>query len=559
MISTRIRGRRLAGVLVAAAAATTLLLSGCTAGDAGDAGGDAASGPLLTIPREDMGTFSQNFNPFSPNAAPMTQQAIYESMIIYNPADGSTTPWLAESWEASDDGLSLTFHLRDGVKWSDGEPFSAKDVATTFGLQQKIVEGSFPYVSKVEAADDATVVFTFSEPFSPGLFEVGQQVIVPDHIWADQENPDKFENETPVGTGPYTEVSKFQAQSFELLPNPEYWQQDKQNLPGVRMLAFAGNDGANLAAINGDVDWAPQFMPDIQKTYVDRDPEHRHYWFPPTGAMINWQLNTTKPMFEDPQVRKALSLAVDREQVVKVGMSGYTEPADCSGLSGSYSTWKDESLLGSCDWIGHDPEKAGEMLDEAGFEAGADGKRTTPDGEPFAFKISVGSTSTDWLSVANIISQDLADIGVTATVDAPDWAAVTAAYEQGTFDTGIVWSDNAPTPYQYYRSLMSSETLKPVGEQTFSNYHRFSDPQADELLDRFSAASDETAQHEIVDQLQALYSEVAPVVPLFPGPEWGAYTDTRFTGWPTEDDPYATLATRSPTTVLVLTSLQPVD
>src|SRR5690606_10558882 len=162
-----------------------------------------------------------------------------------------------------------------------------------------------------------------------------------------------------------------------------------------------------------------------------------------------------------------------------------------------------------------------------------------------------------WLSVANIISQNLADIGVTATVDAPDWAAVTAGYEQGDFDTGIVWSDNAPTPYQYYRSLMSSETLKPVGEQTFSNYHRFSEPKADELLDQFSASSDEATQHDIVDQLQELYLEAAPVVPLFPGPEWGAYTDVRFTGWPTEDDPYATLSTRSPTTVLVLTSLEP--
>ncbi|HLT66472.1 MAG TPA: ABC transporter substrate-binding protein [Microbacterium sp.] len=556
MISARTRGRRFAGALVATAAATTLLLAGCTADTSSSQGGDG-SGTMLTIPREDMGTFSRNFNPFSPNAAPMTQQAIYESLVIYNPADGSTVPWLAESWEASDDGLTLTFHLRDGVKWSDGEPFTATDVATTFALQQQIVEGSFPYVERVEATDDLTAVFTLSEPFSPGLFEVGQQIIVPDHVWADQADPDRFENPEPVGTGPYTEVSNFQTQSFDLLPNPNYWQPDKQQIAGVRMLAFAGNDGANLAAINGDVDWAPQFMPDIQTTYVDRDPEHRHYWFPPTGSMVNWQLNTTEEKFSDPEVRKALSLAIDREQIVDVGMAGYTIPADCSGLSGSYETWKDASLDGECGWIAFNPEEAGKMLDEAGYELGSDGTRTTPDGEPFAFDISVGSTSTDWLSVANIISQNLADIGVTATVNAPDWAAVTAGYEQGDFDSGIVWSDNAPTPYQYYRSLMSSETLKPVGEQTFSNYHRFSDPKADELIDAFAATSDEAEQHDIVNQLQQLYVDDAPVVPLFPGPEWGAYTDARFTGWPTEDNPYATLSTRSPTTVLVLTSLQP--
>lgn len=553
MISRLTRRGRVIGALVAVVAASSLLLSGCTAAQTTGGGG-----AMLTIPREDMGTFTQNFNPFSPNAAPMTQQAIYESLLIYNPADGKTVPWLATSWETAADGLSITFHLRDDVKWSDGKPFTAKDVATTFALQQKIVEGSFPYVSKVEAKDDTTVVFSLASTFSPGLYEIGQQVIVPDHIWASQKDPAKFLNKTPVGTGPYTEVSKFQAQSFDLLPNPNYWQKDKQKIAGVRMLAFAGNDGANLAAVNGDVDWAPQFMPDIQKTYVDKDPEHRHYWFPPTGAEINWQFNTTKPMFASADVRKALSMAVDREQVVKVGMSGYTEPADCTGLSGSYSTWKDQSILDSCTWTKRDLKKAGELLDAAGYKAGADGQRTTPDGAPFAFKISVGSTSTDWLSVANVISQNLADLGVKVTVDSPDWAAVVSGYEQGTFDSGIVWSDNAPTPYQYFRSLMSSETVKPVGTQTFSNYHRFSDPKADALLKQFAETADEKTQHDIVNQLQALYNADAPVAPLFPGPEWGAYTDKRFTGWPTEQNPYATLATRSPTTVLVLTSLKPV-
>jgi peptide/nickel transport system substrate-binding protein len=514
---------------------------------------------MLTIPREDMGTFSQNFNPFSPSAAPMTQQAVYETMLIFNPADGSTEPWLAESWETSEDSLTQTYHLREDVTWSDGEPFVAQDVVTTFELQRELFEGSFAYLDSVEAADESTVVFTFSEAFSPGLFEIGQQIIVPDHVWADQADPAKFENKEPVGTGPYTEVSNFQAQSFDLLPNPNYWQPDKQRIPGIRMLAFAGNDGANLAAVNGDVDWAPQYMPDIESTFISRDPEHRQYWFPPTGAMINWQLNTTLPMFSDPEVRKALSMALDREQIVDVGMSGYAVPADCTGLSGNYDEWRDQDLAASCTWTERDLDGAGELLDAAGYTMGPDGTRLTPEGEPFSFAISVGSTSTDWLSAANIISQNLADIGVTVTVDAPDWAAVTAEYETGEFESGIVWSDNAPTPYQYYRSLMSSETLKPVGEQTFSNYHRFSAERADALLRDFAAASDDAAQLSIVHELEGLYDEVAPVVPLFPSPEWGAFTDIRFTGWPTEDDPYATLATRSPTTVLVLTTLEPVE
>lgn len=533
-------------------AAAVVALAGCTASGATSGEG----GALLTIPREDMGTFSQNFNPFSPNAAPMTQQAVYESMLIYNPAGGDTVPWLAESWEASDDGLTHTFDLRDDVRWSDGEAFTADDVAFTFGLQKELL-GGFDYLEEVTAVDEDTVEFSLSRAFSPALYEIGQQILVPEHVWAEQDDPANFENPSPVGTGPYTEVSNFQAQSFDLLPNPEYWQADKQRIPGIRMLAFAGNDGANLAAINGDVDWAPQYMPDIQTTFVDRDPEHRTFWFPPTGSEIHWQLNTTLPMFEDPQVRRALSMALDREQIVDVGMSGYTVPADCTGLSGAYDSWRDEDVVAGCSWTDRDLEAAGAMLDEAGYELGADGTRTTPDGEPFAFDISVGSTSSDWLSVANIIAQNLGELGVAATVDSPDWAAVVAGYESGEFETGIVWSAGAPTPYHYYRNTMSTETVKPVGEQTFDNYHRFGLEEADALLAEFAATADEDEQHRIVDELQALYAEQAPVVPLFPGPEWGAYTTERFVGWPTEDDPYATLATRAPTTVLVLTSLEP--
>jgi peptide/nickel transport system substrate-binding protein len=543
------------------ARAFALLLTGVLGLTACSTGGSTAEPPAetgapLIVPREDMGTFVRNFNPFSPNVAPMTQQAVYEPMFIYNPADGSTTPWLATQWETSADGKALTFTLREGVQWSDGEPLVPQDIVTTFELQKELM-GGFDYLDSVEAGE-GTVTFHLNRVYSPALYEVGQQIIIPDHVWSAIEDPSKATNETPVGTGPYTEVVKFESQSFDLGPNPHYWQPEKQKIPGIRMLAFAGNDGANLAAANGEVDWAPQFIPNIEQAFVARDPEHNHYWFPPTGSMIHWQLNTTKAPFDDVDVRKALSMAIDREQVVDVAMQGYTEPADCTGLSGAYDDWRDEDLAASCSWTVRDVDAANALLDEAGYPRGADGNRTLPDGTPFTLDISVGSTSSDWLSVANIIAQNLAEVGVQAKVDSPDWSAVAAAYEDGSFSTGIVWSNNAPTPYQYYRGTMSTATVKPVGEKTFENYHRYGDEKADALLDQFAATSDVEEQHAIVDELQAEFDAKAPVIPLFPGPEWGAYTDVRFTGWPSEDNPYATLSTRAPTTVLVLTTLEPV-
>lgn len=533
---------------------SVLVLTGCSANPPST----SADGPertLLTIPREDMGTFVQNFNPFSPTVAPMTQQAIYESMLIYNPADGTTTPWLATEWEVAEDGKSIVFTLRDGVTWSDGEPLVGEDVVNTFDLQREIL-GGYDYLDTV-TADGNTVTFTFTTPFSPALFEVGQQIIVPEHVWSAVEDPSRETNAVPVGTGPYTEVAQFQAQSFVLEKNPNYWQPEKQQIEGIRMLAFAGNDGANLAAVNGDVDWAPQFMPNIEETFISKDPENRDYWFPPTGAMINWQLNTAKAPFDDVDVRKALSMAVNREQVTSIGMTGYTEPADCTGLSGAYENWKSDEVLADCDWTEYNVDAANALLDEAGYAKGADGMRTMEDGSPFAFDISVGSASSDWLSVANVISQNLADVGITATVDAPDWATVVSGYELGEFDTGIVWSNAAPTPYQYFRGMMGTSTVEAVGEKTFENYHRYGSEEAEQLLTAFAASSDEAEQGDIVNQLQEVYSENAPAVPLFPGPEWGAYTDVNFEGWPTEENPYATLSVRAPTTVLLLTSLKP--
>jgi peptide/nickel transport system substrate-binding protein len=188
------------------ATAASLALGACSGGNA--SGANASKGALLTIPREDMGTFTRNFNPFSPNALPMTQQAIYERMFVYNPVKGEAVPWLAKSWETSADGRTVTFRLDPAAKWSDGQPLTADDVAYTFALQKRVM-GGFDYLANAKAADAHTVRFTLSTPFSPALYELGQQVIVPKHVWEKVKDPAKETNPTPVGSGPYTTVAAF--------------------------------------------------------------------------------------------------------------------------------------------------------------------------------------------------------------------------------------------------------------------------------------------------------------------------------------------------------------
>ena len=553
------------------ALAVLLAASGCSR---------KADGPrLLTIPREDMGTFTRNFNPFTTNSAPMTGQAIYEPLLIVNPLNGEITPWLAESWAMSEGATALTFHLRPGVTWSDGRPLVAKDVVTTFAVH-RAVAGGYDYLDSVTANSATAVTLTFTRPNSVALQELGSQLIAPDHVWSAISEPAKYPNPDPVATGPFTKVTSFQTQSFDLMPNPTYWGSNHQgddasasgddptgtpstghtadhtSLPGIRMLAFAGNDSANLAAVNGDVDWAPQYMADIQTAYIDKDPAHRHYWFPGADSTIQWTLNTTKAPYNDVAFRKALSRAIDRKTICATGMSGYAQPADPTGLGEGFQAWKDPAVaaLPLCTF---DKAAAAAALDAAGYRLGADSKRHGLDGKPLALTIQVGSTSSDWLSVAQIIVQNLADVGISATIDSPDWTEVTAALETGTFETAVCWSTLGATPYTYYEATMSTQKVKPIGTHALENYHRFGDQRATELLSQFAATTDRARQIEICHEIQQRYADQLPVIPLFPGPVWGAYTDEHFTGWPSQDHPYASLSTRSATTVLVLNSLRP--
>lgn len=554
--------RRRVGIVAAAIAATAALtLSACGGGgggtQSGNAGGtDSGKKTFLTIPGQDTGTFTQNFNPFVTGVLPMTETAIYERMFIYSKTDEKTTPWLATEWETNEDATQAVFHLREGVKWSDGEPFVAQDVVTSFTLQKEL-RGGYDYLETITAVDDHTVQFDFNRPYAPALFELGGQIIVPDHIFAAEEDPGHFLNAEPVGTGPYTEVLQFSAQSYDLGPNPHYWQAEKQKIDGIRMLAFSSNDGANLALQNGDADWGPQFIPDVEQTFVAKNPEYNHYWFPAVSEMISWQFNTQVAPGNDPGFRKAMSMSIDREQISEIGMSGYTKPANCTGLSNAYVSWQDPAIADNCDWTVRDIDAANKLLDELGYTIGSDGYRTNPDGSPLQLSLMVGSASTDWLSVMNIIAQNLEDVHVKGVVDAPDWAAVNQAYEKGDFTSGIVWSPGDPTPFQYWRNTMSTELVVPVGEETFQNYHRYGNEEATELLAQWAASGDEAEQREINIKLQEIYNEEAPLIPLFTGPFWGAWSTERFVGWPDEDNPYSPVNISVPGTTLILTTLEP--
>ena len=522
---------------------------------------------LLTCNNEQQATWIRNFNPLlSENASNRwpTLFGIYEPLFVWNTIKAEAVPWLAKEWSFSEDNLTLTMTIQDGVVWSDGTPFTANDVAFTWNLlkDNESLPGNgartaLPRLASIEATDDATVVFTFSEVFTIAQYEIGGQVIVPEHIFSTVEDPTTFTNEEPVGTGPFTEVARFEAQIFELHANPNYWQEGKPAIPGLRLPAFPSNDAIQLAALNGEVDWHANFIPDIENVYVAKDPDHHNYWFPPTGAVVHLYLNNDVAPFDDVVVRKAVSLAINRDQICEIAMYGYTHPADSTGLSDAFESWKDATAR-DAGWVTFDPDQANAMLDEAGYAMDGD-VRKSPDGTAFEFELNVVSGWSDWVQSCEIMARNLGEIGFKVTVQPYDQTTWQTRVQNGEFSMSIGWSSQGATVFNFYRGCMATETKKPVGESGTENWHRFASEQADTLLAAFAATSDEAEQKDIANQLQAIYAENAPAVPLFPGPQWGEFNTSRFTGFPSEDDPYAILSTYAGERGLVLTSVTPVE
>jgi peptide/nickel transport system substrate-binding protein len=514
---------------------------------------------------EQTASFVRNFNPLLEAGFVRwpTRRAMYEPMLIHNPLLGRYVPWLAEGYAWSEDRKQLRFTLRPGVLWSDGEPFRACDVVFTFQLLRRHPaldgRGLWEHVAAVAAEGDDTVVVTLTRPHAPALEPIAQQAIVPEHRWRNVPDPVSFANEKPVATGPFTEVTFFRPQVYEVGRNPHYWQPGKPALSGLRFRAYAANEQAILALLHGELDWAGSFIPAIRRVYRDRDPQHHHYWFPLLDATVFLYANTRRPPLDDVRVRKALSLAIDRERITAIAMHGYTRPADATGLSDAYARYRDPAAVAAGDWVKHDPARAERLLDEVGLRRGPDGRRRTRQGRVLGFTLQVPAGFSDWIAGAQIAARGLRAVGVEVALRTSEENAWFEKLQTGDFDLSMAWSDLVTTPYGFYRSLMSTATVKPLGEAAASNWHRFGLAEADVLLSALEETIDPVEERRLVGRLQWLFVENAPAIPLFPGTLWGEFNTKRASGFPDESAPYAPLAPYidGPQTLLVLTRLQP--
>jgi len=517
----------------------------------------------LTLLANEQDAYTKNFNPYNQaSVISGTQGLMYETLLNVNRLDGTVKPWLASSYELATDAKSITFHLQQGVTWSDGQPFTSDDVLFTLNLIQKNaamdLTGIDAAVDKVSAPDASTVVVTLSKPFNPIVWILGGQVyILPKHTWSSVKgDPSQYADANPVGTGPYI-VKSFTPQLVDLVKNPKFRIAGKPEVDEVKIPAYSSNDSATLALQKGQIDWTNLYIPGLDQTYVSLDKQHNHYWFPSSDDVMLY-LNLTKAPFNDLQVRKAISQALNRENISKLGESGYEPPANPTGLVGSNIKAHIDPQFADLKFT-VDPAQAAQTLESDGWTKGSDGFYAK-NGKTLAFSIIVVSGYSDYVADCQVMVKDLQAAGIKATVNAMSNDAFTTALNNGNYDTGILWTNPGPTPYYIYDGLLRSTNSAPIGQSAPSNYERWMDPATDQLLDQYAGSTDTTVQQQALAGLQKIMVEQLPSIPLTAEPYWYEYSTAKFVGWPDAQHPYAAPGSAVyPDIEYVLLTLQPVQ
>ena len=552
-------GIRKRSLLLTLLLAFSMLLAAC--------GSTASKGPTrsyLNIVANQTDTWTDNFNPYfdaTSNVIASSEGLIYEPLLFFNKFQGKYTPMLASGYSISSDGTQITFNLRSGVQWSDGKPFTSADVLFTFNMLKKYsaldVNGlwSQPIISDVSAPDDQTVVVKLASANNDALFAVGDQTwIVSQHIWSAVGDPTNYADTNPVGTGPFM-VESFTPQLIKMQKNPHYWQPGLPKVQEIRFPAYKDNSTAELAMDQGQVDWNSIFAPNLQTTYVKRDPTHNHYWFPPSDVLY-LLVNLKKAPFDQLAIRQAISDAIDRDQWSKIAESGYESPASPTGLLPLDNKYLDPAYKDLKFTV--DTNKAQQLLQSAGYQKGSDGIFADAAGHKLAFSFEIPSGYTDWVTGSQVIQTDLKAIGIDITVKTVSTDVFYTDLANGNFEVSMNGTISGPSPYNIYSSLLLSSQSAPIGQSANGDYERWSDPATDQLLNQFITTTDPNVQQQAMSGLEKIIVDQLPAIPLTNEPYWYEYNSTNFTGWPDPNNEYALPSPyQYPDDEIVLLHLQP--
>ncbi len=554
---------RIKSSMIVVSVVTALALSGCSGTDANDdgsAGPAAEPGAALTIAKPDGAIATESNNPWVGDSSGLKLgyiNEILEPLAIVNTINPSdpVIPWLASDIQWSDDYKSVTVTARDGVKWNDGEDFTADDIAFTYQMfidHPELDTAALALTSVTEDGDQVTL--NFENPMYVKTDKVLHRFIVPQHIWENVSDPATETNMDPVGTGPYV-LSQFTSQSVELTARDDYWGGDLA-VPTLYFVSYNDNTALTTALANGDADWAQAFIPNVQSAFIDKDADHNVYW-PAAGLGVDTMfVNTTTKPFNDVAFRKAVNMVLDRKQHQAIAREGGVP--ELTSITGLPTPVGDSFILDEFQGKNYtiDVDGARKVLEDAGYTWNGD-QLVDPDGEDVTFALQVPQGWSDYVTGISLIADEVAPLGVTPQVNTPDADTWWADKSNGNFQAILHWTDSGLTPWDLYSDIMDGRWLMPVGEAANFNFGRYDNPEATAALAAYANATSDSDRADALATIEKIFVEDVPAMPIGTRPSIAEYNTRNYVGWPGPDDPYVNPDPTQPTAVYILTQLKP--
>jgi peptide/nickel transport system substrate-binding protein len=497
------------------------------------ASGSASTGSTTGTLRVGWSSEPDTLNPLTSfsSEAQEVLQLVYDKLNDYD-ADLNITPSLAESTTASSDGKTVTYALRSGVTWHDGTPFTADDVVFTFALIGDQGQSQYAQwltdMTDVKATDPSTVEVTYKRPqaFDPGL----AIPIVPKHLWGDMTTAQtqKFANDTPIGTGPFTFDSWERGQTISVQRNPDFWG-TPAGASTVIWVLYQNEDVMAQGLEANEVDILSEVPPTIWdglSTGGDVKPiSLPGFSFHHIG--INVSASSTSggnPLLLDRNVRQALSLAVDRNQLVQIALAGHGKPGSVL-LPPAMGDFQLQIADGA--QLNANADKAKQLLDQAGYAPGADGIREKG-GQRLEFRlIAIESTTVD-VRAAQLFANAAKAVGIKldlttldentlgSTVynaDAPDWDIFVWGWDSGVNDPN------------YLLGVPLTSQINGNNDVYYSN------PTYDSLYDQQATELDLPTRLDLVHRMQQIYYDDCAYIIMWYQEKLQAYRTDTFTGW----------------------------
>lgn len=420
-------------------------------------------------------------------------------------------PGLAERWDITDDGATYTFHLRQGVEWHDGTPFTSADVK--FAFEQVLLQfhsrtraSVGQALDRIETPDEHTVVFRFKFPYAPLLqqLDVTEAPIVPRHIYEGTDPQTADANLAPVGTGPFRFVSYTKDQEIRLARNERYFLDDLPYLDEVVMRIIPEDLNQIAALESGEVDWIWNVPgPELERLRGDDRFQLLSTPVNPGGAncIMTVSFNLDRPVLQDVRTRRAFAHALDRQAYLDRILFGQGRVADApihSGIPFAHAT--------GLDMPDFDPDASRQLLDEVGWvEDPAGGPRVAqgvdgvPDGTPLRLTFLVFPT---FVQYGELMREQLRQVGIELDVTALEPPVfVERVFTDRDFDTNIISYCNGTDPEIGVRRMYISSNIAPI---PFSNAAAYRNPEVDALFDEAMRTIDLDARRDVYRRIQEI-------------------------------------------------------